>query len=188
MARKKQKHDASHIESTKIEPKLRMFANANQEVNEIRAEFTGNIAIRKGFAPPVEQVRFENPGKASTHIPADAKKKDLTRPSRNIETNVFIELSAGSSGKIKGEITRNHNLVSAKVLLTDLKKIAERDDVIGIENSRMLKFTDPLVNETYVKKAPESKYRRLEEDFKPKHKVLVGIIDVGGFDFAHPDF
>lgn len=189
MPRKKQKQDASHIESTKIEPKLRMFANANQEVNEIRAEFTGNIAIKKGVTPSFQQqVRFENPEEVSRHIPKAAKKKDLNRPSKNIETNVFIELSPGSSDKIEGEITRNNNLVSAKVSLTKLKQIAERDDVIGIENSRMLKFTDPLVNEAYVKKAPVSKYRDLEKDFKPKHDVLIGIIDVGGFDFAHPDF
>lgn len=187
MTKVRKRSAATHIESPKIEAKLRMFANASQQVNEIRAEFTGNMAIKRSFAPSVNQVRFENPQEMPKRTGA-ARKKPLSKPPNNIVTNVFIELSPVSSGKIKGELIRKNNLVSASLPLTDLKKIADRDDVIGIENSRMLKFTDPLVNDAYVKAAPVSPYRQLEKDYPPKHKVLIGIIDVGGFDFAHPDF
>lgn len=44
MTKVKKRSAATHIESPKIEAKLRMFANASQQVNEIRAEFTGNMA------------------------------------------------------------------------------------------------------------------------------------------------
>lgn len=188
MAKKKEKNPACHIESSKIEPKLRMFANGNQEVNEIRAEFSGNIALQKGYTSKIKQVRSTNPEEVSKKIPSAAKKKDLSRPPSKIETNVFIELASTSPGKLEGEVTRSNNLVSAKVSLTKLKKIADSEDVIGIESSRMLKFTDPIVNEAYVEKAPVSKCRVLEKKYPPQHKVLIGIIDVGGFDFAHPDF
>lgn len=187
MAKAIKRNSATHIESPKIEAKLRMFANANQEVNEIRAEFTGNMAVTQSYKTSDKQVRQDNPTKMPRRTKAGTKKK-LSRPPANILANVFVELSPDSSGELDGEITRKNNLVSVRLPLTELKKLSDRKDVIGIENSRMLKFAEPLVDNPYVKKPPVSKYRSLEKNYRPKHPVLIGIIDVGGFDFAHPDF
>ena len=187
MARKPKLSPSTHVESSKVDAKLRMFANANQPVNEIRAEFSGSVAINKKATPSFEQVRFKNPVEPS-RLTKKLKKKKLNRPSNDIVTNVFVELSPSSTGKIPGEVIRKSNLVSARLAVTDVKKLADRDDVIGIENSRMLKVPRPLVTDTDIKKPPAPKFPDLRKNFKPRHDALIGIIDVGGFDFAHPDF
>lgn len=187
MAKSPKKIAAGHIESSKIDARLRMFANGSQQVNEIRAELCGSVAIKKQKKPSTGEMRFENPAHRPK-LTRDLKKKKLTKPSTDILTNVFVELIPGSKRKVEGEVTRKGNLVSAQVSLTKIRSISSHPDIIGIEHSRVLKFVDPIVTNNYVNGGPKNNWDKLRKEFKPKNKTLIGIIDVGGFDFAHPEF
>ncbi|HYP01514.1 MAG TPA: S8 family serine peptidase [Pyrinomonadaceae bacterium] len=146
---------------------------------------------------------------------ANAKGRTPLPPSKEIEVNVFIETidaddntvsltSRGNGGgkpltasrqaagkgklKVEGETLRKTNIAAATVTLSELKRLAERPDVTYIELGEAL--VDPL---------PVKSMRRIHEPPQPRkirhahlhhhgRNVLIGIIDVQGFDFAHEDF
>lgn len=191
--KKEIKQNASHLISQKIDPKLRMYANCDQDVNENRAFQNSNLVVSaniklKKQTPP--ETNFLEPVRAKKTVRQRLKKKDLSKPSSNILTNVFIEIApdmADSGKKIEGEIIRKGNLVASKIPLTKLKDLSEKPHVVGIEVPRALRLADPVVSKKFTA-APADKFSELRKSYKPAHDVLTGIIDVGGFDFAHPDF
>lgn len=184
--------ESTHIISQKIDSRLRMLANCDQEVNAVRAMQCGNLATGKKM--PLEkpivpaEAQIENASYAFTN---DLKKEPLKNPSSEIITNVFLEISPDPQGKIKkikGEVMRKGNLVSAQLPLTELKALSESEHIVGIEGAKVLKLATPIVTAKYVAEQPAKKIPDLELNYAPNNPVLVGIIDVGGFDFSHPDF
>jgi subtilisin family serine protease len=194
---KKSKSPATHIISQKVDAKLRMYANCDQEVNENRAAQNGNLVVVQQTVQPVAAKPAYSLLQAA---PADMrpvkftkelKKGKVKKPSSGIKTNVFIQVTqkTSRSGKpFRGELTRQGNIISSSVFLTDLKKISEREDVVGIEMPRVLKLADPVIGDKYAKEPSLNKWKVLREDYPTKKDVLIGIIDVQGFDFSHPDF
>lgn len=191
--KKELKQTVSHLFSQKIDPKLRMYANCDQEVNEYRAFQNSNLIVSKSIKlkkmVPPSTNSFESvlPQKK---IFKKLKKKDLSKPSNHILTNVFIEISPDmveSKKKFKGEVIRKGNIVASKVPLTELKSLSEKPHVVGIEVPRSLRLADPLIAKNFAN-AADIKFTELRSEYKSSKDVLIGIIDVGGFDFSHPDF
>jgi subtilisin family serine protease len=79
-------------------------------------------------------------------------------------------------------------LIASRIALTELKGLSEKPEVIGIELPRSIKLADPIVSKTYTNQHTKIKFAEFRDEYRPKKDVLIGIIDVGGFDFAHPDF
>jgi len=101
-------------------------------------------------------------------------------------------LITGDDGEL--EITgRRGSLASARVAVEDLPALAEDAQVAYFEHAEVLSPPDPRVDEQ-DDSGPTHAGRRLEvplRDGRPEegpHEVLIGIVDVGGFDFAHKDF
>lgn len=137
---------------------------------------------------------------------ASLKKGSINEdPPTLVEANVFIELRTGSSWKnvleelfpnTKKNVPSNHiknvrscgNIIKATVILDDLKKLASSKHIVGIEGSQSV-LTPPMTN---FSKGIKEKPKRLKSDNGSVNidssKVLIGIIDVGGFDYAHQDF
>jgi subtilisin family serine protease len=185
-----QQQNSSHLSSQKIDAKLRMYANCDQEVNENRAVQNANLTVAKKIKFEPDQLAFVNDLKFPKRSKALRKKK-LQRPSKKIITNVFIELSPEASRtkkKFKGEIVRKGNLIASQVALTDLKAISEKDEVVGIEMPRVLKLADPIIKSAYSDSPIPKKFPDLGLKYPANNEVLIGIIDVAGFDFSHPDF
>ena len=113
--------------------------------------------------------------------PAEEQAAAVTRLNETLERAVpQIERSAVAAG-----ISRRRNFVAATVPISLLDEL-ERDPAVAfVHAAEPLKLDAPPTSpaRTAVKKAignPSTHGRG--------KGVLIGIIDVGGFDFAHPDF
>lgn len=143
-------NDVRHIKSFNLEPKLRMFANGSQEVNEIRSEFQGALKV-KGV-PKFEVKRELNMTEMPELTRKLTKKKSADEP-RNILTNIFVRLTPDNTDTvIPGTIVQKGTLVSARVPLTQLSSILDKKGVINIETSRGLRLPRPKIEVPYASK------------------------------------
>ena len=181
---------ATHIDSQKIEPKLRMYANCDQDVNEVRAIQNGNLILQKSVPAGIANIALENVT-APVSFTKDLVKRRLKNPSEGISTNVFVAITpeaSNSSKKIKGEVIRKGNIVASRVALTDLEGLSKSKDVVAIELPRILKLAEPVITKSFADRPAGNKWDDLRKQYPAKNEVMIGIIDVGGFDFAHEDF
>lgn len=180
-------------QSRKCHPRLRMIANGSDRVNTVRAEQCASIAVTSAKLLkqiPVQRGEDAAPLKKND-LPQSVMPKTQKQVPADILANVFIETLDPMTRKRKfpGERAQKSNLVTAQVPLSKIKDIAARDNVTFIEMGEALAAPTPKVS---VKSAaaPSQSLRRFgtAQQRKKAENVLVGIIDVQGFDFSHPDF
>ncbi|MBR0757103.1 S8 family serine peptidase [Bradyrhizobium jicamae] len=172
--------------SGKIHPKLRMVGNANFEVNQIRAELSSTLCL-PASVPTSSQCRGEGavPIAPNSSAPIVAVTRNW-EPDKRTLVNVFVDLRNPSVPAIPGEKHRKGSIALAEIAVADVQKIAARKGVAMVSPSESLKFSEPVqsgdVAENNAQKAPA-----LPKGAR-QGPVLVGIVDVQGFDFAHEDF
>jgi len=109
--------------------------------------------------------------------------KEIQKVTREIK-----QLLAEYKGRIPAAVTQRRNVLCATVPVTYLTKLVENDAVAYVHPSEPLKV-DPLVVVTRAVETPPVSRSIRDSLSKSRGKgVLIGIIDVGGFDFSHPDF
>ncbi len=175
----------------RIQPKLRMFANASTEVNILRAEHCCSIAAAAG---PLEQkIRLQR-GEGAVPLLKEEARRPLVRgslkeTSNDVLASVFVQTGPRprTEEPLRGETARRANLSTAEVRLSDLKGIADRPDVYSVELGESLRDPRPIVSSDPVS-APDPRRFGSPDRHHGGEGVLIGIIDVEGFDFAHPDF
>ncbi|MEX2223945.1 MAG: S8 family serine peptidase [Candidatus Rokuibacteriota bacterium] len=144
------------------------------------------------------------------------EKRPKLAKARHAFVNVFIELErdrrAGARGegvegmdalasrlrkllteqprgaRVHGSVVKQRNFIAATVPVAELDRLKKMDNVAFVQPAEALKFNLPMASTTAGLKppAPRVPFGRAE---RPTGKgVIVGIIDVGGFDFGHPDF
>ncbi|HLO18339.1 MAG TPA: hypothetical protein VK206_26135, partial [Anaerolineales bacterium] len=194
MANKKE-HLVLGKDSRKCQPRLRMIANANPEVNAVRAEQCGSIAVTASKLLkqiPIQRGEESVPMKRR-QLPPKVKRGKLKQVPSNVYANIFIETLDTTESKSKlrfpGERARKSNLVIARVPLSKIKDILSKDTVTYVHLGEPLAKPMPEVSSKKVG-APPPSLRRFgtPEQRKKAENVLIGIIDVQGFDFSHPDF
>lgn len=193
----------------KIQPKLRMIANGDKLVNALRAEHCSAVYVEDDkFLDRHRQKR------GCGAVPIEAKRSDLAkrrkdrkgeaaktarRPPRDVFVNVFIEradtseAAAGKGLKLpksQYSITgQKANIATAKVSLAALDKLAADRTITYIELGESLVEPKPRVEPQGLDVPGE---RRCPARLKHLHGngrgVMIGVIDVQGFDFAHEDF
>jgi subtilisin family serine protease len=146
-------------------------------------------SLLKGI-PPVrgtaaEPVALEN-------LKKKPKTPSLKRITPEVLTNVFVYLrDARSEDPPCGNKphARSGQIVQVQTKLNDVPKIAEHEDVAYIEIAEALKPPTPTLTELRPS-SPTAGQRRFGQAAKHKYgeDVLIGLIDVQGFDFSHPDF
>jgi subtilisin family serine protease len=166
----------------KLQPRLRVFADGSREVNEARSEQAA--ALRVCDAVPLAR-RPKARRKAKRKAPEAPK--TLVRTPNELEANVFVHLDRGAlAPKLMGETARQSDLAVATVRLADLAGLVDKPHVAYVEAGNTVRVPPVLEGLTQAgepkPRLPEGEAREVEG------RVLVGIIDVGGFDFAHPDF
>ncbi len=184
-------------EKNKLDPKLRMLANGSDEVNTLRAERSPGIAVvDQGVLDATPRLR--EPDASPDPIPEKVKRKGLARPPDKVYVNVLIELKEGA-GKLPDLVVRPDpelpppvymgNFVAAPVALDKLQGLLDDPDVVAIENTEHVRFLPP-VHVSHEVEAPgaEARSTDLPGLTDLNNGVLVGFIDVQGFDFAHPEF
>ena len=196
--------------SRKLHPKLRMIANGDETVNERRAEHSSIVACEKPVRPEVRG--FGACALGLREVARVEKHKKLKKLAQRSFTNVFVDLhkdpratngnGAPSESVIDklDAIAKRHkgprplrkgNVVTATVPIAALPGLSERPDVAFVSPAEPIKFhplpkADNGVGNGRLKPQPR------EWGDARQHKygegVLIGVIDVQGFDFAHPDF
>lgn len=180
-------------DTRKCQPRLRMIANGTVQVNTVRAEQCASIAVTSQTL--LRQIP-EQRGKAAvpirkTQLPKSVKPKTLRIVAGNVYANVFIETLDASISKRRfaGERARKSNLVTARLPLDQIEHVASQDNVTYVELGEALAIPTPIVVADKVG-APSPSLRKFGTPAQRSkaRDVLIGIIDVQGFDFSHPDF
>lgn len=180
------------LRARKLQPKLRLLTNGDSTVNTLRAEQTGCLAVKSPtLLRSIPQLRGDGavPGHRDDLPKRVAKPPHLRAVPREVNANVFVHLRDPNAKPIKGETLRRERLATASVPLSELGQIAERNDVVYVEPGQGLAIPRPLALTTGVG-APAAADRKMPQEklHKNGRGVLVGIVDVNGFDFSHPDF
>lgn len=169
----------------RMHPKLRVLANSNAKVAAARAEIQGCLAVRPDLAATVGPLAAAvAPGevpKARTAV----KSLDTADRRDTVEVNVFVQSvlaqAAGPGGRSRG------NLSARRMALEDVENLAGDPNVVFVEHAETLKDPRPTKGGS-VSTAPAGRGVAAE---RKKHGdgqgVLIGLIDVEGFDWAHPD-
>ncbi len=179
----------------KVQPRLRMIANGNAEVNGVRSQTSSGVRItdkhtfaKSEFTPPeaIESIR-KTSGKLT--------RKKISTPPSNIDSSVFIHFthSTGKDRQAHEICSRasnasvsnsRENISTATVPLDEIQQLAEDNCIAYIEHGEPLKVPAPIVNGSTS--PPQKQLRKF--DTVGGRDVLIGIIDVGGFAFDHEDF
>ena len=181
----------------KVSPKLRMVANANSVVNAIRAEQSASICVRNDSLLNKVAVQRSptQKGVSLDEIKDKAERGSMTEEDvpDQILVNVFVGLT-GEANKLPETVRyrkprRKHNLLSVSVPLDELKNLREDDSVSYVEIGERIVFDEPSTSSPQPDGPPSLSWK---EETAERHQngqgILVGIIDVQGFDFSHPDF
>jgi subtilisin family serine protease len=180
----------------KITPRLRVIANGDDEVNSVRAQSCAGLRVEEA---PGEELALP-PERETCQVSAPPKKEQLKALPSRVEADVYITQrlpsANGTDPAYRGVASikdspllagarRRGELVAARVKIKDLPAVAAHPAVIGIELAEPLKAPRPKLGGG-APRAPRARLRRIDEG--GGEGVLIGIVDVQGFDFAHADF
>ena len=194
METKQEKRKRLILTNRRLDPKLRMIANANSKVNRIRAEFSASVSVKKERPIPKKRLlKQETIPLKRTELPDSAPRGILDSIPDDIETSVFIEFEPSFSEKsdlsIPGQISRQGNIITAKIPLSQLKELQDDPSILHVEIGQRLEMPRPKLENSHSSSPdPEIPRARTSVDLSGLRKVLIGIIDCQGFDFSHPDF
>ena len=178
----------------KLQPKLRMFADGHTEVNVVRSERCASLAVDKpSLLARMPQVRGPDAVPVTRQqMRLKPKTPPVTAITPEILTNVFVYLrdpTKSSSTWLNKPHARSGSIVQVQTTLKDVPALAADPNVTFVEIAEALKPPMPEVADQKPD-APSFAQRRFGSPARHKSGagVLIGIVDVQGFDFAHPDF
>jgi subtilisin family serine protease len=178
----------------KLQPKLRMFADGHTAVNVVRSERCASLAVDKpSLLARIPQVRGADAVPVTrAQMRLKPKTPPVTAITPEILTNVFIYLRDPAKSSplwLNKPHTRSGSIVQVQTRLKDVPKLAADPNVTFVEIAEALKAPTPEVADLKPP-APAPSQRRFGSPAKHKSGagVLIGIVDVQGFDFSHPDF
>lgn len=169
----------------RVDPKLRMICNGDEEVNTLRAELSGTVQVSKKLAGQFKKCR--------DHFTTDAIKKEdskgvpkLSRLSDDVKVSVFVELD--SESKLPPHFPRPTSklgqLLTVELSQREIQEMAEVEGISYLAVGDALSAPTPTPLPVHVE-APAPRRVNVADTGAG---VLIGLIDVGGFDFTHPDF
>jgi subtilisin family serine protease len=184
----------------KLDPKIRMESNGDEVVNALRAERSASIAVNQQslLAEVPNLLDPQRPIAAPQKAPRRKDMGSLTAPPETISTSTFVVLRQDSDRLPEAlrkpppgapKPFRKEHLVTAAVRLSDLSALRDDPDVIAVETAEPIQFSPPLaVAAVNAPPTPESRWPDGQPLDAGPQQILLGIIDVQGFDFGHPDF
>jgi subtilisin family serine protease len=180
----------------KLDPKLRVIANGGRIVNQIRSERSAAVKTLK-VDPKLARLREPDDAPAPSDLIEQLPAKAWEAPegaSEDVVVDLFLTLSEAKAARRKAgwkgaRVTRTRdNLVTVETPLASLSRIAGDRKVNAIELAERVDFSPPL--QVRIASVSDSPGERIATSVVHRggRGVLIGIVDVGGFDFAHPDF
>jgi subtilisin family serine protease len=178
----------------KLQPRLRMIADGDTAVNVVRAERCAALTVTS----PSVLKRFPSLRGAAAapvtleDLPKKPKTPPLKRITADVLTNVFVYLRDATSDAPRTDNRphcRRGQILQVQATLNEIPTLAEDENVTYVEMAEALKAPSPVLAELRPA-VPSLAVRRFGQAGKHKYgkDVLIGIIDVQGFDFAHSDF
>jgi subtilisin family serine protease len=155
-----------------LAPKVQVIAAASQEMNEERAKQSPSVALNtdpnKATGDDVVMSLF-------IHLDPDLNEGRRKRA---------VDMVSGEARRVRWKA----NTAIVETSAVRAAKLGKIDGVAYVETGLSLSAPNPTSSPADI--APSDELRRVEGEKQHKYgaDVLVGIIDVGGFDFAHPDF
>lgn len=178
-------------DARKAHPLLRLVADGSPSVNLARSEQSAVIAVDEKRLSKAALQAHRPAARRDRLTSKDAlPAPPLARVARGVTTSVFIQTTSDEPDiKIEGETARRGDLILAELPLDRVRSTLAERSVTFIEPGEALRRPRPRVESGDVGE-PGRAARTVDFDEHHKHgaDVLVGIIDVGGFDFSHPDF
>lgn len=175
-----------------------MIANGDAAVNTIRAELSAAVKIVDAkLLSSTPQIRGADSEPLSRVAFREAFKKKPSKPThlkalaRQVKANVFIHTTTPDAlpAKVVNESGRRGRIAKATVAISDLPRLAQDERVRFVELGEPLKTPQPIISSASVDPPPTA---RVKVDPAVRHGggagTIIGIIDVQGFDFSHPDF
>lgn len=190
---------------TKLHSRLRCVANGATGVNASRAQQNGAVRVER--TPRRAQVAAightaAQPGLKSQGLAVHGQKRGgkLKKLSSDVQVNVFVLFDRDNADTPPLVTRRNGRIGTATATLDQLKLLDSDPSVQSIELGETLRAPDPRIGNA-IPEAPRADRHaalnhgeiaiaggpRVALDAAGEN-ILVGIIDVGGIDFAHPDF
>ena len=176
----------------RLGPRLRVVCNGDAEVNGLRAELSAAVEATPTLARQLaarerlqQAVRKPDTGRTLPTPPSRQPSTDA------VKVSCFVRLAGAEATRprLPGKTIQRGDLVTAQLSPRELETIVNRGPASGIayiEMGEPLALPHPVVTPRHVA-APPTRAPNLAPP-GPLPTVLIGIIDVGGFDFAHPDF
>jgi subtilisin family serine protease len=190
----------------RLEPKLRVICNGDPEVNALRSELSASVEAPQPLVV-AQRAREKLAQAAQRPTPAVRRRKPRSgQPTTDAVTvSCFLRLSGPEAQSPPAGITaRKGDLLTARLSPRAIERLLNRGPGSGIayvEAGEPLALPQPIATGRYARR-PESRASK-PSSAKPKPQpavvrastrrrkavppVLIGIIDVGGFDFSHPD-
>lgn len=179
-------------EAHKLHPRLRMMRNGSAIVNTLRAEHAACLRVRDpSVAAQLPCLLGDEavPLAVGVELPRDLRKRKLRRLPGEVEVNLFVTLTDDAVRWTTPFTASTGNIRTITRPLDSLTDLLGQPYVQFVEPGQPLQAPTPAV-EAGGSPPPDPELRRFgsADVHGDGEGVLIGIIDVQGFDFAHPDF
>ncbi len=183
-----------------VAPKLDVFVNGSTDVNIARAQQCASVAhsapspATPGAAPPeLTPITVHEVVSIRDQLPTGVEPPD-------VKFSLFIQLEQDLDREVRKQAEATINSLASRVRwkldaaalevpAANVRELHATPGVSYVEPGQTLRVPEPSVAHTTA--PPDHDTRRVSRHARQHRygqEVLVGIIDVGGFDFAHEDF
>lgn len=183
-------------------PGIEASAAAVDYADPIQTAQVALEAIRQARSPtePVAAVADVKMMSAEDVSERVSERKRDPMPSRDVLISLFIKLDRDLDPVRRREVEKSIadsaervcwklDTAAVEMAASKVARLVDEDAVAYIEPGQSLREPQPKIDRAG---APQPRTGRSVSTARNRHRdgqdVLVGIIDVGGFDFAHPDF
>lgn len=171
-----------------MHPKLRMFSNCNADVSSAKSEVQAALRVTTqaiaASTPPLATALA--PGDAPVRGTAKQHGVDVQSQRDAVEVSVFVR-ATDSLPPVPGQQTLR-GMGTRRMTLDEAYDLARDGSTIFIEPADALKLPRPIKGSTgTAAPAPRTPGAGTAE-LGDGAGMLIGIIDVEGFDWTHPDF
>lgn len=190
----------SEFESHKFKGRLRAIGRCSLNVNATRSEFDGALKLAENSSvqklkSQINRADFLQHGSIKTdptllHM---LKKGSDDAAIDEIEASVFAVLRDGDERMpANRKIRQRERVCTIRGSLKEINALAANERIVSIQLADKIQTpvaqNDGLVESTANRSFAGDAIAALGLDHGDGEDILIGIIDSGGFDFAHPDF
>ena len=176
----------------RLGPRLRVVCNGDTEVNSLRAQLSAAVeANERALDPRGARNKLQQAvSRAQDAGPLPQPPPDQP-PTDAIRVSCFVRLAGPEVPDIAlpGPTMRRGHLVTAQLSPREIEELLNQGPDTGVAYVEM---GEPLSQPKPIatgRPAAEPAPRAIQPlSYSDRPRVLIGIVDVGGFDFAHPDF